>query len=67
MKDDITGEDLIQRSDDTEPVLRKRLNAYHQYTSGVLGYYRSYGLLTVIDAEKKPDNVWGQIMKALGI
>jgi len=29
-KDDITGEPLIQRSDDTEAALKKRLVAYHK-------------------------------------
>lgn len=30
MRDDITGEPLIRRSDDNEETLRKRLVVYHQ-------------------------------------
>ena len=39
-KDDVTGEDLIQRPDDREEVIRERLGAYHQMTAALVGYYR---------------------------
>lgn len=38
-KDDVTGEDLIQRPDDREEVIRERLAAYHQMTAALIGYY----------------------------
>lgn len=52
MKDDITGEPLIRRSDDNEDTLRKRLEAFHMQTSPVLEYYEKKGILTNIDATK---------------
>ena len=41
-KDDVTGEDLIQREDDREETVRKRLNVYHQQTEPLVGYYRKW-------------------------
>lgn len=38
-KDDVTGEPLIQREDDTEAVIRKRLQIYHQETEPVIQWY----------------------------
>ena len=39
-KDDITGEPLIQRDDDCEETVRKRLAIYHEQTKPLVGYYR---------------------------
>ncbi len=38
-KDDVTGEDLIQREDDKEETVRKRLDIYHQQTRPLVDYY----------------------------
>ncbi len=32
-KDDVTGEDLVQRDDDKEETVKKRLDVYHEQTS----------------------------------
>jgi adenylate kinase len=37
--DDVTGEPLIQRDDDKEDVVRKRLEVYHAQTSVLVDYY----------------------------
>jgi adenylate kinase len=39
-KDDVTGEPLIQRDDDSEATVRKRLAVYHEQTKPLVGYYR---------------------------
>ena len=39
LKDDVTGEDLIQRDDDKEETVRHRLKVYHDQTEILLGYY----------------------------
>lgn len=39
-KDDVTGEDLIQREDDTEETVRKRLKIYHDQTAPLVGFYK---------------------------
>lgn len=39
-KDDLTGEDLIQREDDSEATVRNRLNVYHQQTAPLVKFYK---------------------------
>jgi len=38
--DDLTGEPLIQRPDDTETTVRKRLGVYHDQTEPLVGFYQ---------------------------
>jgi len=38
-KDDVTGEDLVQRDDDQEETVKKRLDVYHEQTSPLIKYY----------------------------
>lgn len=60
-KDDNTGEPLIQRNDDKEDVLKKRLEAFHSQTTPVLNYYRQQNKLVNIDAQQSIDNIWDQL------
>jgi adenylate kinase len=46
--DDITGEPLIQRSDDSEATVRKRLSVYHEQTKPLIGFYQQ-----LVDAGNK--------------
>lgn len=39
-KDDDTGEALIQREDDKEETVRKRLDVYHEQTEPLVGFYK---------------------------
>lgn len=39
-KDDVTGEDLVQRDDDKEDTIKKRLEVYHQQTAQLVGFYQ---------------------------
>ena len=41
-KDDITGEPLVQRDDDKEETVRKRLKVYHDQTEPLIDYYKSW-------------------------
>lgn len=40
--DDVTGEPLIQRVDDHEETVRKRLAIYHEQTQPLLHYYQQW-------------------------
>lgn len=62
MKDDITGEPLVQRSDDNAEALKKRLVTYHQQTAPVVGYYHKTGIWTGIDASQEPGQVWKSLL-----
>ncbi len=41
--DDETGEALVQRPDDTEETIRKRLSVYHEQTEPLVGFYQNKG------------------------
>jgi adenylate kinase len=41
-KDDVTGEPLVQRDDDKEEVVRKRLDVYHAQTEPLVDYYKKW-------------------------
>ncbi|PGG95632.1 adenylate kinase [Blastomyces parvus] len=63
MKDDITGEPLVQRSDDNADALQKRLKTYHSQTAPVVGYYKTTGIWKGIDASQEPGQVWKSLLK----
>jgi adenylate kinase len=66
MKDDITGEPLVQRSDDNANALKKRLVTYHQQTAPVVDYYKKTGIWSGIDASQEPGQVWRSLLNVLG-
>jgi adenylate kinase len=39
-RDDLTGEPLVQRDDDKEETVRKRLKVYHEQTRPLVDYYK---------------------------
>ncbi len=41
-QDDVTGEPLVQRDDDKEEVVRKRLDVYHAQTEPLVNYYKQW-------------------------
>ena len=41
-KDDVTGEPLVQRDDDKEETVRKRLEVYHDQTEPLINYYKNW-------------------------
>lgn len=48
--DDLTGEALIQRDDDKEETVRKRLEVYHQQTKPLVGFYSAVGQSAKFDS-----------------
>jgi len=67
MLDDETGEPLMQRADDTEESLKKRLENYHAQTVPVLEHYDPYGVVMKVEANCTPEEVWTKISSALQI
>ncbi|EIW67854.1 hypothetical protein TREMEDRAFT_32866 [Tremella mesenterica DSM 1558] len=65
MTDDVTGEPLIQRSDDNAQTLQKRLATYHSQTGPVVEYYKKTGVWTPVDAAQSPKLVWASISAIL--
>ncbi|KOM32708.1 hypothetical protein LR48_Vigan01g226400 [Vigna angularis] len=63
--DDVTGEPLIQRKDDTAAVLKSRLEAFHRQTEPVIDYYSKKGIVANLHAEKPPKEVTVEVEKVL--
>lgn len=56
---------LIQRSDDREEVIKERLKVYKEETLPLIDYYRSKGILKVIDGNKSIEEVFRELEKNL--
>ena len=54
---DKCGGPVVQRDDDKEEVIRKRLAVYHSQTAPLIDYYRAQGLLITVDATGGKDIV----------
>ena len=73
-KDDLTGEDLVQRLDDTEETVLKRLNVYHDQSKPLVAYYQGWANDNPMSAPKlvkiagagSVDDICAQIFTALG-
>ena len=64
--DDITGEALIQREDDSPEVIKKRLSVYYNETEPLLEFYKNKKLKFIeIDASKSVDEVAYLIRKSI--
>ena len=73
-KDDVTSEALIQRDDDKEETVRKRLDVYHRQTEPLVQYYSKWAESGEMEAPKyhridglgKVEEVRDRIFAALG-
>ena len=72
--DDITGEPLVQRPDDQEETVRKRLKVYHAQTKPLVGFYQSLAAAgnknaptyTCINGVGSVDAIRQQLLTVLG-
>ena len=65
-KDDLTGEDLIQRSDDKPDVIKKRLEVYFNETEPMLDFYKNKDVkFYEIDASEPVKAVTEKILKII--
>jgi len=73
-RDDVTGEPLVQREDDREDVVRKRLEVYHSQTRAVVDYFRKWAASgepgapahRLVDGVGSVDEVRRRVFDALG-
>jgi len=63
---DICGSQLVTRKDDTVESLQVRLEAYHESTKDVIGYYANKGIVKTINADQSVEKVFADIVEALG-
>ncbi len=62
---DVTGEELIQRPDDTEQIVRERMTVFKETIDPILEFFRQKGHLVSVDAQQAPDQVYKEITKNL--
>jgi len=65
MKDDISGDALYQRADDTAEALKKRIQSYDDKTVPILSYYAPRGIVKKIDGGQAIDKVWSDVSTSL--
>lgn len=58
---DKCGGELYQRADDTEAVVRQRLEVYHQQTEPVIAYYQDKEMLKEVNGDQSPDSVFEEL------
>jgi adenylate kinase len=64
---DVDGAPLVQREDDTEETIRRRLEVYGKSTKPIYEFYAGRGLLVEVDAIGTPDEVYQRMIRALGL
>ncbi len=57
--------EVIQRDDDKEEVVKKRLEVYHSQTAPLIDFYEKKGKLVKIDASRSPDEVYQDLLKII--
>jgi len=62
---DKCGTPLVQRDDDKEETVRRRLKVYQEQTAPLVEYYRSRGKLVDIDGSKGIEGVFEQLVNAV--
>ena len=63
---DKCGGALLQRKDDEEETVRKRIEVYKGETSPVIEYYRKRKMLIDADASKRPKDIFNNVVKIIG-
>jgi len=70
-KDDVTGEELVQRDDDKEEVVKDRLKVYHEQTEPLVNYYSTMAQedanikYVKVDGTKHIDTLQKEILERL--
>ena len=62
---DVCGGEVIQREDDTETAIARRLRIYEDETEPVLSWYLERDKLTTVDGTGSPDQVTARLVRAI--
>jgi adenylate kinase len=62
---DVDGGEVVQRADDTEEAVRKRLDLYAAETLPLVPWYDEHGVLVSVDGLGSPDEVFGRLLAAV--
>lgn len=56
---------LVQRDDDKEETVKKRLEVFHEQADALKSYYKNTGKLFIVDGTKTPEIVFAEIEEIL--
>ncbi len=59
------GGEMYQRDDDNEETVRNRLAVYDKSTTPLIDYYRGNGILSELDGNQTPDEVFASLKEAI--
>jgi adenylate kinase len=62
---DVCGGEVIQREDDTEAAIRRRLELYERETSPLIAWYQARGTLVPVEGVGTPDEVTSRLLKVV--
>ena len=62
---DVCGGEVVQREDDTESAIARRLRIYEEETEPVLIWYLQQDKLTAVDGTGSPDAVTSRLIRAI--
>src|SRR5580658_5900486 len=62
---DVCGGEVIQRQDDTEDAIRRRLELYERQTTPLIEWYESHGQLAKVSGVGSPDAVLRRIIRGV--
>ena len=62
---DVCGGEVVQRADDTESAIRRRLEIYEKDTAPLIAWYKERERLEVVDGEGAPDEVTSRLIETI--
>jgi len=62
---DVCGGDVIQRADDTEEAITRRLDLYERETAPLIAWFTERDLLVEVDGEGDPDTVTARLVRVV--
>jgi len=63
---DKCGGEVYQRADDTEETVKNRIKVYFDQTAPLIDYYKASGVIANVNGDQAMENVFSEIVKALG-
>ena len=62
---DVCGGEVVQREDDTEGAIRRRLDLYERETAPLIAWYLERDKLVAVDGDGGPDEVFARLVRAI--
>ncbi|MBV8559336.1 MAG: adenylate kinase [Acidimicrobiia bacterium] len=64
---DVCGGKVVQREDDTETAIRRRLQLYEEQTAPLIAWYMTKDKLVTVDGVGEPDRVTTRLIRAIDL